>query len=45
MDNHVVMLGPQIAFGTTKQEIEEGILKIRISLKGNLQFIVISSFY
>ena len=37
MDYQVVGIGPQKAFGMKRQEIEEGILKIRISLKSNLQ--------
>ena len=38
MDNQVEVNGPLKAFGIKRQEIEEGILKIRISLKSNLHF-------
>ena len=36
MDNQVEVFGPLRAFGIERQEIEKGILKIRISLKSNL---------
>ena len=36
MDHLVIVYGPQKAFGMTKQEIQKGILKIRISLHSNL---------
>ena len=45
MDNQVEVLGPLRAFGLKRQEIEEGILKIRISLKSNLHHKIISSLY
>ena len=45
MDNQVVVFGQLRAFGIERQEIEKGILKIRISLKGNLQLNKISSLY
>ena len=45
MDNQVEVFGPLRAFGIKRQEIEKGILKIRISLKSNLQFNKISSLY
>ena len=45
MDNQVEVYGPQIAFGIKTQEIEDGLLKIRISLKSNLQLSKISSLY
>ena len=45
MDNQVEVYGPLIAFGIKRQEIEHGILKIRISLKSNLQLSKISSLY
>ena len=45
MDNQVEMYGPLRAFGIKRQEFEEGILKIRISLKSNLQLSKISSLY
>ena len=45
MDNQVEVYGPLRAFGIKSQEIEEGILKIRISLKSNLHLKIISSLY
>ena len=45
MDNQVEVFGPLRAFGVKRQEIEEGILKIRISLKSNLHLNKISSLY
>ena len=42
MDNQVEVYGPLIAFGMKRQEIEYGILNIRISLKCNLQLSKIS---
>ena len=45
MDNQVEVFGPLRAFGMKSKEIKKGILKIRISLKSNLQLIEISSLY
>ena len=45
MDNQVEVLGPLRAFGIKRQEIKEGLLKIRISLKSNLQLNKICSLY
>ena len=45
MDNQVEVYGPLKAFGVKRQEYEEGILKIRISLKSNLHLNKISSLY
>ena len=45
MDNQVEVFGPLRAFGIKRQEIEKGILKIRISLKSNLHLKIISSLY
>ena len=45
MDNQVEVFGPLRAFVIKSQEIEGGILKIRISLKSKLQHNKISSLY
>ena len=45
MDNQVEVYGRLIAFGIEREEIEEGILKIRISSKSNLHLKIISSLY
>ena len=45
MDNQVEVFGPLRAFGIKWQEIDFGKLKIRISLKSNLHFKIISSLY
>ena len=45
MDNQVEVFGPLRAFGIMRKEIEEGKLKIRISLKSNLHLKIISSLY
>ena len=45
MDNQVEVFGPFRAFGVKRQEIKEGILKIRISLKSNLHLNKISSLF
>ena len=36
MDYTILIDGPYKAFGITPQEIQQGILKIRIALNGNL---------
>ena len=43
MNNQVEVFGSLRAFGIERQEIQEGILKIRISLKSNLHLNKISS--
>ena len=45
MDDQDRVNGPLRAFGIKRQEIEKGILKIRISLKSNLNLKIISSLY
>ena len=45
MDNQVGVHGPFRAFVIKKKEIEEWILKIRISFKSNLHLKIISSLY
>ena len=45
MDNQVELYGPLRAFGMMNEEIDKGILKIRISLKSNLHLNKISSLF
>ena len=45
MDNQVEVYGPLRAFAMKRQEIQEDILKIRISLKSNLLLIIIITLF